>query len=313
MLDSHEPLNTRKSNSLEAIATARDSVRDFDGLNKEHLVLFAAGSLGRRELGKGSDLDLFMITSKENIPRLEELKILADAVALNESQGYPEFSNDGRFLKVYPKDRLIGTTGQPIDDSENYFTTRMLLILESVCLHNKELYENIATEIAEHYFRDSSGKDDFRPLFILNDLLRYWRTLCLNYEQRRNDTTKPWRKKNVNLKFGRMLTVFSTVLYLIINDIHEAGDLLESLGQRPLERLAKAIDALGDEKLVDRFPQILNDYESFLSWKEMPDMDHEMSEMRPTIDETAVRFSDYLYQALTHESIQSEYRKFLVL
>ena len=39
--------------------------------------------------------------------------------------------------------------------------------------------------------------------------------MCLNYELIRDDPKKPWRKKNINLKFSRMLTVFGTVLPII--------------------------------------------------------------------------------------------------
>ena len=72
---------------------------------------------------------------------------------------------------------MLEALGGPQDDSENLFTARMLLLLEARCVCNQPLYDDIVDKILKHYFRDSRGKSTFRPLFLLNDLLRYWRTL----------------------------------------------------------------------------------------------------------------------------------------
>ncbi len=141
--------------------------------------------------------------------------MLATAIDINRELKYESFSNDGEYLKIHSLDYMLETLGAPQDDSENLFTTRMLLLLESRCVFNEPVYDNAISTILDHYFRDNRGKASFRPLFVLNDILRYWRTLCLNYELTRDDPDKPWRKKNINLKFSRMLTIFGTVLPLI--------------------------------------------------------------------------------------------------
>ena len=314
-LQNHPGFSARKANSQDKLREIRANIARFPRLNNPDLLVFAAGSLGRFEFGNNSDLDLFLVHKGEPevLAELLKLRILGDAIELNESLSLPEFSNDARFLKIYSASDLVTTTGNPIDDSENFFTVRMLLILESQWLGNEELYSEITESVLRHYLRDSVGKKEFRPLFLLNDLLRFWRTLCLNYEHRRNDQTKPWRKKNVNLKFGRMLTVFATVLCLATRKISSVEDFSEMLNCVPMERLSIALKELDDNSLSSRFEQVVDNYESFLAWKELDQSDEKLAMLRDEVDEKAKQFSVFLHDALMHSSISSDFRRYLVL
>nr|VFK09509.1 MAG: Nucleotidyltransferase domain-containing protein [Candidatus Kentron sp. LPFa] len=144
--------------------------------------IFCGGSLGRGDAGSVSDLDLFILADNKgkDIRRMDALKLLADAININKKLKYPEFSNDGQYFKVYSFPDMFEKLGSPNDDVENLFTVRMLLLLESRPILNEELYKKQIDKVLNHYFRDSSGKDSFRPLFLVNDVLRYWRTVCLN-------------------------------------------------------------------------------------------------------------------------------------
>jgi hypothetical protein len=177
------------------------------------------------------------------------------------------------------------------------------------------MYEKHLTEILQHYYRDEHGKKSFRPLFLLNDLLRYWRTLCLNYEARRHDPQKPWRKKNVNLKFSRMVTVFSTVLPLVIRPLRTPDEMYGLCRMTAFDRLASAIDLLADEKLESEWPKIVDLYEEFLCWKEDNDLERHLGDGpgKSIVGENARKLSDFLYSALTHERIPPEFRRYLVL
>ncbi len=211
----HEGLAARRRRSAEQLHQVAQTFGASTFLDGLPISIFCAGSLARQEIGAHSDLDVFVTARRD--PRLEsrlcEYTLFAEVININNKElRLPEFSNDGQYLKICFVDDLKRLTGAPTDDSENIFTTRMLLLLESVPVLHGNTYQRHLKDIADHYYRDDRGKRTFRPLFLLNDLLRYWRTLCLNYEERRNDDTKKWRKKNVNLKFSRMVTVFSTVL-----------------------------------------------------------------------------------------------------
>ena len=116
--------------------------------------------------------------------------------------------------------------GSPRDDSLNAFTARMLLLLESRPLLNDAVYEELLARIIGFYFRDyEDHRDDFRPNFLLNDILRFWRTLTLNYEHHRlkliplTGAELEAKKadsalKNYKLKVSRLSTCFSMVAHL---------------------------------------------------------------------------------------------------
>jgi hypothetical protein len=186
------------------------------------LTVFVAGSMGRSEMGVRSDLDLFLVSLK-TCDELQQKTLIESLDALNGSLGYAPFSNR-RYVKVYGLGDLLRNTGSPQDDTENCFTARMLLLLESRVLANEATYAQVLDQVLSQYFRDERGKASYRPLFLLNDVLRYWRTLCLNYEELRHDRERPWWKKNINLKFSRMLTVFATVAALTVQEVHSKAD-----------------------------------------------------------------------------------------
>jgi predicted nucleotidyltransferase len=314
----HEGLTARRRRSAEQRHRVTQAFAGSSFLESLPISVFCAGSLARQEMGDHSDLDVFVTADRDARleSRLCEYTLFAEVININNKDlQFPEFSNDGQYLKICFIDDLKRLTGSPSDDSENIFTTRMLLLLESVPVLHEETYQNHIKLIAEHYYRDDRGKRTFRPLFLLNDLLRYWRTLCLNYEERRHDPTKKWRKKNVNLKFSRMVTVFSTVLPLTAELTHSADELVQ-LCQRPaLERLAAALDHLDDEALTRRWPQILDLYEEFLTWKEAEDVDRFLEDgpAKERVRQHAETLSLFLHDALTHAKIKPELRRYLIL
>lgn len=317
VLDSHQALSLRREYSRARLASVKSEVEREKYFKELPVAVFCAGSLARLEAGEKSDLDLF-VTADDNATlhsRLYEYTLFAHLIRLNEQMGFPPFSNDGEYLKIHFLEDLKNRTGSRRDDSENLFTVRLLLMLESKPLIHEERYCKHRTSILEHYYRDEKGKRSFRPLFFLNDLLRYWRTLCLNYEEKRHDPARPWRKKNINLKFSRMMTVFATVLPLVSLPISSAQEFEKYCDLSPLERLAAGLDLLEDDDLKAEWPAILDIYECFLTWKEDEDIEKylEGGTLKETVAANANQFAAYLYKALTHKKIPEEYRRYLVL
>lgn len=316
ILIEHESLMRRESASRDKLDDIKREFNECDDFDKNDLQVFCAGSLGRFDIGTKSDLDLFAISnrSSEKRSKLEDLEVLAKLISLNRKLKYPPFSNDGQFLKIHSIDELKMKVGEPTDDSENLFTTRMLMLLESQPLYNPDLYNDHMKQVVLHYLRDKDGYNTFKPIFIINDLLRYWRTLCLNYELIRNDPERNWRKKNINLKFSRALTVFSAVLVLMrLEDVNESN-LLKMFSMTPMRRLAFGLDSIDDKNMLMDYESILNDYESFLRWKEDEEIDEQFKKKdRDHAKVVASRFSDYLYKALTHETNNEDLKKVLIV
>jgi predicted nucleotidyltransferase len=300
----------RKENSELIINNLKDEMRDV--FIKYKISIFTVGSIGRHEFGNNSDLDIFLISKKE-ISKIMQYEIYAKLIEINRKLKFPEFSNDGQFLTIHQLSDLKKFTGSPDDDSLNLFTTRMLMILESKVLFNENLYNEILSDIIEHYLRDRSKvSTSFKPLFLLNDILRFWRTLCLNYEAIRNDSNKPWRKKNINLKYSRMLTVFSTIIIIIIKKDINQDDILDIFLKTPLERIAWSLDQLDDDAIMDKFNNLLEYYQIFLEAKENTNIENDSSKQKE-LNINAEKFSNIIYDILNHHKIDNNLKKFLTI
>lgn len=321
-LSSHGELRERLTYSETFLKNVQLKTQDVLQSDWNHVAVFAAGSLGRLETGRSSDLDVFFLAKGKNsnaqpngryqFSRLEEIQLFAKLIDVNAQLNLPSFSGDGRYLKVHELDRIISSTGDANDDSENLFTTRMLLLLESKSVWNDQLRHEAVTRVLAYYFKDGKGKRDFRPLFLLNDILRYWRTLCLNYERDRVISTK-WWKTNLNLKFSRKLTVFSTVLLILTKATKTQQDFEEAADKVPLERLAMALDVLGDQHLLPKFQQFLDDYESFLAAKSFAELDTPGASAKQDFRDKADRFGLFLTDLVLSPKIDDGLRRYLLV
>ena len=137
ILTAHSDLTKRFEFSKGLLKSVQSKTTLLLGNQWQHVAVFAAGSLGRFETGRLSDLDIFLVGgssdingSAQQISHLQEIQLLSHLIRMNEELKLPEFSGDGRYLKVHALDRVITSTGDANDDSENFFTTRLLLLLE---------------------------------------------------------------------------------------------------------------------------------------------------------------------------------------
>ncbi len=182
------------------------------------------GSFGRGEASTHSDLDLFIVgqgsLEAPTLSRLNQILVKADLIEANRKLGFPDFSGDGEYLAHHTVGELLNTLGKPEDDASNTFTARLLLLLESTPLIGESAYRRIVDDVIVSYWRDyQDNKNNFVPAFLANDILRMWRTFCVNYEAR-TQNVPPERKakrgvKNYKLKHSRLLTCYSGLLYLL--------------------------------------------------------------------------------------------------
>lgn len=215
------------------------------------LTIFGAGSYARLEASEYSDIDMFFLTvgKRDDVfePRTNSMRLFGKVIEIVDTMSFPKFSNDCEYLVILHTNEILSHLGSPTDDHENYFTARMLLLLESHCLYGDRAFQEILTKIVESYFKDfPDHKHTFQPMFLLNDICRFWKTLLLNYENKRNlppgseDEERRTRQKvrNFKLKFSRMTTCFASIAAL---GSHAAPvteeEVLELTRLTPRERL----------------------------------------------------------------------------
>jgi predicted nucleotidyltransferase len=185
MPESRQEYSKRRLQQLEA------NLDPVHGLLADHrLCVYATGSYGRLEAWDGSDIDLFFLyddaDESKRLPWLVFVRVAARLIDITEEMRFPPFSGDGRYLDVQYVREMEDVLGSARDDSQNTFTGRMLLLLESRPIYREDVYRTLLERIIGFYYRDfDDHTDTFLPRFLVNDILRFWRTLTLNYEYHR--------------------------------------------------------------------------------------------------------------------------------
>ena len=274
-MSASELVEQRRQWSQAKIDTLGETLSALPEVSKHtDLCIYVTGSFGRLEASEHSDLDLFFINrinvGDSDMPRIQKTLMDASLIRTCESMGFPEFSGDGEYLEIHDLQTMLRNLGGREDDYHNLFTARLLLLLESLPLYNEELFERALQALTESYFRDyPEHVKDFRPTFLVNDILRFWKTLCLNYEHRRNippsgdiEANSKSHLRNLKLKFSRMLTCFSLVIPLAVpRDSIDPTECVRLMRARPLERLHKVAVESKQSTLWDK---LLDDYAWFL-------------------------------------------------
>lgn len=211
-------------------AKSETAIRKLEGLVREQLrddgdvlagtTIYVTGSAARREMSDHSDLDLFVVRVDGKRSRLDEAVIIAAVRRALRRMAKPEPSQDGRFLVMQLADELVNELGTGNDDFYNHFTARMLLLLESrPLLQGDSTYDVLIERVLNRYWKDAEGRQgDFIPYLLINDIVRYWRILLLNYEAKvggQGPNEGERRLASYKLRFSRCLLCFSALAYLI--------------------------------------------------------------------------------------------------
>jgi hypothetical protein len=176
--------------------------------------------------------------------------------------------------------QLVKTLGTPEDGAKNTFTARLLLLLESRGLLNASVYEHVIEEVIRAYWRDyEAHKNEFVPAFLANDILRLWRTFCVNYEARTSnepERQKAKRKlKNYKLKHSRLLTCYSSLLYLLAvfsaKKAVSSDDAVEMTRLTPTGRIEWILGQSRFAAAHSKVKELLTSYEEFLAWTDAPE------------------------------------------
>jgi hypothetical protein len=136
--------------------------------------------------------------------------------------GFPAPSKDGEFLQIHTVSSLIARMGEPRDDSENTFTARMLMLLESRPLLGDDVYERVLERVLDAYWKNTEGNEhEYVPMILINDIVRYWRILLLNHEWKVTEAEAKVRGNverslsSYKLRFSRCLMCHSAIAEMI--------------------------------------------------------------------------------------------------
>jgi hypothetical protein len=222
------------------------------------------GSLGRMEMTSGSDVDFSLLALDDSAAdACDSLRSdLAETVA---GLGLRMPSAAGHFGAVVALSTLetkIG--GDP--DTNLIVTHRMLLLLESAPVAGVTVWETGVRRLLDVYLRKTTLKDRRPPRFLLNDLIRYWRTMCVDYEGKlRQSAGQKWAIRNAKLRTVRKMLFASGLFPLLECSEKSADEIHDFLAARlrlpPMDRIAAA--ALQHDG-IEAGTTVLSTYSHFL-------------------------------------------------
>jgi Nucleotidyltransferase domain len=224
------------------------------------------GSIGRHERTQGSDLDILILSERDR--RDPDLMAIDEAVAtLAQEQGF-ELSNPTGHPKfdVYKPSELAREIGEDAD-SNTRMTVRMCLLLESVSVAGNNTVTATKELLMDTYLAKNHLRDGVPPRFFLNEIVRFWRTMAVDFEgkmRRRSD--RGWALRNGKLRTVRKMLYVSGLLPLLQCERLTAEDMRPFLSDRfelrPTNRVASAFYEYG---LYDDGARALQAYSDFLA------------------------------------------------
>ncbi len=309
-------LSCRRIFTENKILEIKDNLNEASNLIADKACIYMTGSFGRGEASIYSDLDLFIVGDHDEygfvkLKRLDEIIIKADLIKVTERLKIPKFSGDGRYLVHYPANEIIEKLGKPDDDNSNTFTARLLLLLESKPLLGEDVYKKVIMKVIDSYWRDyEDHKSDFIPAFLINDILRLWRTFCINYEARIGKNTNSEKIKakikNYKLKYSRLLTCYSAIICILAihknNKTISSGDLAFIVNLTPTGRLEYLLKNNICISANLKIENLIKKYNDFLFTTNKPENELENEFGKPEtsnflIDE-ATKFGDLIFEII---------------
>ena len=138
-------------------------------------------------------------------------------------------------------------------DTNASLTRRILLLEEGVSVLRPDLHRDFVNVILGRYLLDD-GRRGRPPGFLLNDVVRYWRTIAVDYEAKiwRDATPDGWGLRFLKLRISRKLTFVSAVISAFLIPMADPQDphgfLVDQFVDVPaLARIAQLADYLGDD------------------------------------------------------------------
>jgi hypothetical protein len=231
----------RRHTAARVAAAQRDLGASCPG-DRVSAVVF--GSWAREELTEGSDDDWAIIYRRPLSARSPEVMTALQAARAELGAGDRAPGKQEVFGEPFPVLRLSREIGLEADSNRN-FTRRMLVLLESRKLAGGALAPT-RREILERYL-NYAARAHQPPRFLLNDIMRYWRTLGVDFEGKHRDTKgddPKWVLRNAKLRTARKMLFAGGLLPALLSAHAPAGStaaFLETWLQAPAsDRVAAA-------------------------------------------------------------------------
>jgi hypothetical protein len=244
--------------------------------------------------------------------------------------GFPAPGPTGTFGNLAFSHNIIHQIGGQ-DDTNKNTTQRILLLLESRAIGERtEAYERVIKGVIDRYVEEDNhlltpDSKQFRvPRFLLNDIVRFWRTMAVDFASKQRDREGAgWGLRNAKLRMSRKLIFASGLLVCFSANLDpdlqaeistDPGDIKLKLvlvryirqlvRMTPLEVVAKSAENFGVSRSIAEqlfgayaeFLQILDDQESRDALKALRAEESRTDPTFKRVREISVAFDDALNQ-----------------
>lgn len=288
-----ERLQERRAGSFPALLAARTYTerqladrrrRLADVACPEGVSVILFGSWARKELTAESDDDWAVLVDSDDLMGPAAGVERAARSIFGEGERKPGAQDI--FGTRFCCDALVQQIGLEAD-SNTLLTRRMLLLLESVPVIGLDNHARCWDKVLSTYL-DRGAKDFRPPRFLLNDVVRYWRTMCVDFEGKHwsVDATDPkWVTRNAKLRTSRKV-LFAAGLVPLLACRHvpreeQVAFLSEQLRAVATDRLAEAFMSYDEGSLADAGVRGLEVYDRFVSLMAEGDVRVQLRELRP--------------------------------
>jgi hypothetical protein len=277
---------------VPAIAKARDEAGRTkarmadalaDAVPQDDASVVVFGSLARNELTFKSDTDwTLLVDGQASDTHADTVLEVGRRIV---QAGGKDPGREGTFGHFAFSHDLLHRIGG-INDSNANLTQRMLLVLESGALGPDGTYHRVLRGVLRRYVVEDAGlrsRQERVPRFLLNDVVRYWRTIAVDAAHKRRDRgAEGWALRTLKLQTSRklmfssgMLSCFSCAFTPAIANAPAdaaADELIEHVlrlaARTPLERMAEILLSLG---ILEPARELLTAYDEFLSVLDSPE------------------------------------------
>ena len=169
------------------------------------------------------------------------------------------------------------------------------------------------------------NKNNFVPAFLANDILRMWRTFCVNYEARTQSVPAEKRAKrsvkNYKLKHSRLLTCYSGLLYLLAvfskSGTVSPTDAASMIALSPTQRLQWMLSQPELKEASQTISQLIEGYERFLAKTEVSEAELVArfldKETKKSYSASAFEFGDLVFAVFNAIGRGSRFHRLLVV
>ena len=228
MLDQASPLDElseRLNAKWPRIAAARRAAKNkiaelqevLAGETSADTSVVVYGSLAREEFTQGSDLDWALLVDGQADPQHQR-----DLISIREKlRGFGKSPGRERtFGQLIFSHSILHVIGGE-DDTNANTTRRILFLLEACPIGSGQAFMRLRKNILRRYITDDRGLSRMDgsvharwiPLFLLNDMARYWRTMTVDFAYKQSDRGNArYALRSLKLGISRKLIYASGLL-----------------------------------------------------------------------------------------------------